>query len=184
VIPRGVIDARQLSEIAAAQDDLAFIDLRAASENIVVAFRSEAMQWMLIGSGVALALLFGALRNAVAVARTALPVVASITATVAVLLAAGETLSLFHLLALLLIGGLAIDYGLVLGLHAQTADDWRQSLRGVTFSAMTSFVPFALLGFSGVPVLHQIGLTVAVGIVFSLAFAQFLNNGNFQWQTA
>ncbi|GAA4089492.1 hypothetical protein [Zhongshania borealis] len=86
-----------------------------------------------------------------------------IVIAVSLVCATGAGISLFHILALLLVIGLAVDtsvFYLELGLTAET---WLAS----TLSAITSVLAFGLLALSEVPVLHQFGSVVFAGLLCS-----------------
>jgi predicted exporter len=82
--------------------------------------------------------------------------------------------NLFHLVSLLLVAGLAIDYGLFLSRPAADAADRRRTLFSVSVGAASSFAMFAMLAISAIPALTAIGLTVAVGILSAYASALLL----------
>jgi predicted exporter len=82
---------------------------------------------------------------------------------VSLTLSAGGGVSLFHVLALLLVLGLAVDtavFYLELGLDG---DSWLAS----TLATMTSILAFGLLSLSRVPVLHYFGTVVFAGLLCS-----------------
>lgn len=84
-----------------------------------------------------------------------------ITITASIAFGASNGVSLFHILALLLVIGLSVDtsiFYLELGLNAET---WLAA----GLSAITSILAFGLLALSKVPVLHQFGSVVFVGLV-------------------
>ena len=73
----------------------------------------------------------------------------------------GQSISLFHILALLLVLGISMDtviFYLELGLNEDT---WLAS----TLSMLTSILAFGLLALSQVPVLHQFGSVVFFGLL-------------------
>ncbi|KGQ19089.1 putative exporter [Lysobacter dokdonensis DS-58] len=141
------------------------VDLKAASESLVVAYR-ERVLWAL---GLAAVLLIVAVRIALGSTQRAWRVLAPMAVTTLVILAAlriaGVELTLFHLVALILAAGLGLDYALFFE-HA--GDDREEQLRTLhallVCSAMTLLV-FALLGLSSIPVLRAIGVTVTLGVV-------------------
>ncbi len=95
--------------------------------------------------------------------RQAVVVVTPVLVSLAVALAssAGNGITLFHLLALLLVAGIAIDAGifyLELGLNGDT---WLAS----TLATLTSVLAFGLLSLSQFPVLHQFGTVVSAGLL-------------------
>lgn len=113
--------------------------------------------------------------------RAILVIVAvTIALLVGLLMSAPTGISLFHVLALLLVLGIAMDtviFYLELGLNGST---WQAS----TLSTLTSVMAFGLLSLSSVPVLHQFGSVVFYGLLaawlltplFFLITEQMTNN--------
>ena len=80
----------------------------------------------------------------------------------------GVPFNLFTLLALWLVLGLGIDYGIFLRHgreHRMTA------ILSVTLSACTTLIAFGLLAFSATPFIRSIGLTLLFAITLSWLFA-------------
>ena len=146
-----------------------FIDLKSGSEGVVAGYRREAMNWLLLGAVLGLGILFAGLRSPVRVGGVAAPVALAVLLTVGLLSAVGTALSLFHLIALLLVAGVGLDYALFFDRHAAGSDDWQAILRGNLLCAATSVAVFSVLAFSEIPVLHGIGMTVAVGTILSIS---------------
>jgi len=166
----GVRDVEALSELAASAG-AALLDLRQASESLVAQQRKR-MLWSLAGAAVLLvAVVAFALRSRARVLRVLTPMAVTTLVVVAALQAAGISLTLFHLIALILVAGLGLDYALFFE-HA--GDDRRDQLRTLhailVCSAMTLLV-FCLLALSSIPVLRAIGATVALGVAFNFVLA-------------
>lgn len=90
----------------------------------------------------------------------AVPLVAGCTCLALFGLAGG--VSLFHQMALLLVLGMGVDYGLFLREAGQAE---RSTLIAVALSALTTFLAFGLLALSDTAAISAFGQTVAVGIV-------------------
>ena len=80
----------------------------------------------------------------------------------ALLSIAGQGLQLFHLLALMLLLGIGVDYGIFLQ-EPGSQDDGAAWL-AVAVSALCTLLSFGLLGLSQTPALRAFGLTMAIGI--------------------
>ena len=108
---RGVKDPAGLgAAVRAAGYDL--LDLKAESNSLVNSYRDESLRLVAFGLlGIAVLLAWG-LRSAVRAARVLVPVLAALVLDVAILLAAGIRLSLFNLVALLLVVGIGLNYAL------------------------------------------------------------------------
>jgi len=80
----------------------------------------------------------------------------------------GVPVNLFTLLALWLVLGLGVDYGIFLR-HGHTA--LPTAVLSVTLSAITTLLAFGLLAFSATPFIRSIGLTLLCAISLSWLFA-------------
>jgi predicted exporter len=92
----------------------------------------------------------------------------------ALLHAAGVSLSLFHLIALVLAAGLGLDYALFFEHAADDPAEQRRTLHAVIVCSLSTLMVFALLSFSTLPVLRAIGVTVAAGVVSNFVLALLL----------
>jgi predicted exporter len=120
---------------------------------------------MLAALGVMLVCLGLFYRSFVAL-RTALPAAAGLALTVATLGWLGEPLNLLHVLSLLLVLGLGVDYAIILREGRN-----QQAVLAVFLSMTTTLISFGLLGFSSVPFVRSIGITVAFGVAFTFLIA-------------
>lgn len=87
------------------------------------------------------------------------------TALVAGLIGGG--LGIFHVMALALVIGIGIDYGLLLTLGGE--EEFGAALRSVAMCATTTLIAFVIMALSGVEVLEDIGTTVALGVLATVA---------------
>ena len=111
------------------------------------------------------------LRSARRVGRVVLPIAAAVVGTAAIVLANGAALTLFHLVALLLVAGIGSNYALFFEQPPPDERERRATAFSTLFCAATTALAFGLLALSRTPVLGIIGGTVAIGAVLSLAFA-------------
>jgi predicted exporter len=91
------------------------------------------------------------------------PVFAGLLALTLISLA-GETLNLFHFLALILVLGIGIDFTLFV---AEAKHELTSTLFAITLSALTTMLSFGLLSLSSTFAVHSFGLTVLIGIAFA-----------------
>jgi len=89
----------------------------------------------------------------------------------AVLRAVGVELNLFHLVSLILAAGLGLDYALFFDHAGDDRGEQLRTLHAVIVCSLTTFMVFALLALSSIPVLRAIGATVALGVVFNFVLA-------------
>ena len=92
--------------------------------------------------------------------RALLPSLIAMLLSVAVLGWVGEPFQLFSVLALLLLLGMGVDYGIFLVEHAGDGASWL----AVSVGAASTLLAFGLLSFSATPALHVFGLTMFIGI--------------------
>lgn len=140
-------------------DGIRFLDLRATSSRVVNQFMNEVLEHALwLALLIAAILLFAQRRGA----QICSAVLLSLAGAVATLHLAGQALSIFHVIGLLLVLGIGLDYGLF-GARTPAAEraGTRHALRTCWLSTVTVFV---LLSSSEIPVLNAIGLTVAIGV--------------------
>jgi predicted exporter len=83
------------------------------------------------------------------------------------------TLSLFNLVATVLVAGLGLDYCLFLSRGEDNATDARDTRHAVHACVASTLAAFTVLALSAVPVLHSIGLTVGVGVSVNFLLARF-----------
>ena len=151
---------------------LHYVDLKTVSDEVVADYRDQALSWLAGGVVVAMGVLLYGLGSISAVLRVALPVLSAIVLTAGILTSVGTSLSLFHVIGLLLVGGLGMDYGLFFNRLENGDDARRTTFTAVALCCATTVIVFGILAASSLPVLSGIGQTVAVGtfIAFVLCF--------------
>lgn len=172
ILLRGVNDSVPLREIAASENGKIFyLDLKEESDRMVKTYRDQALVLWGLGVLAILLVLFVGLRSVRGVAQVAAPVAASVIMVCAILLVLGESLSLFHLVALLLVVGLGIGYGLFFNSPYTDRDERRRTALSVLLCSATTISVFGVLALSRIPVLSAIGATVALGSALCLILA-------------
>ena len=163
----GVHDAAALTAFTESTGGQArLLDLKAASESLVVAYRERILRAL----GIALALLAVTVIVALRSMRRAWHVLAPMSlATLLVLVverASGISLSLFHLVALTLAAGLGLHYALFFERPVADAAEARRTLHATLVCVISALLVFGMQAWSSLPVLRAIGLTVALGVGF------------------
>ena len=169
----GVRDAEALAEWIRRQapENLGFLDLKRETTSLLRDFREHAFARVAVGVLAIVAILWLGLRSLGRTARVLLPGLVAILVDVAVLRLTGERLSLFHLVSLLLVVGISIDYGLFFNRDDRDAQMRARTFHGLVICALTTVSVFAILASSELPVLDAIGTTVAVGVAVSFLAA-------------
>jgi predicted exporter len=176
---RDVADSRAVAEMVARLDDrnLIFLDLKAESDRLLGTYLHEALTLSLAG-GIAIAVLLSiSLRSLRRTVVVLLPLAAAVICTAAILLTAAGRLSVFNLFGLLLVVAVGSNYCLFF--ERRLPDDTDLSRRRIVASLviadLCTVIGFGILSFSAIPVLHGIGLTVAIGACLSLLFGAILS---------
>jgi predicted exporter len=170
---RGVADPAALADRVATLGvgDVTLLDLRLESAALLGAYRERTLALWGLGLGLIVAVLFLRLRSPTRVLRVVVPIAAAVAATVAILLVAGDKLTLFHLVAALLVVGVGSNYALFFEREPADEAERRATAFTVMLCAATTILVFALLASSHAPVLRMIGSTVGVGALLSLLFS-------------
>jgi predicted exporter len=184
----GFIDGlREEARLRAALSDVdvpgvRLLDIKAETEALMQGYRTQTLQWIAVGAVLGLGALAVGLRSAGAVGRVGLAVLVAVSLAAALLVALGTQLTLFHLLGLMVVAGLGLDYAIFLR-HAVAAGQEspqaaRDGRRSVLVCALTSLSVFAILSTAEIPMLSQLGTTVALGAGLSLVSALVFTGGS------
>jgi predicted exporter len=169
----GVTDVPALREVAASSGAL-FLDLKQISEDMVAEQRSRILISLSVGAVLLAAIVAVALRSMARVLRVLAPMALTTLVVLAVLQAAGLSLTLFHLISLILVAGLGLDYALFFERAVGDPAEQRRTLHAVLVCSLSTLLVFALLAASNLPVLRAIGLPVAIGVVSNFLLALLL----------
>jgi predicted exporter len=173
---RGVKDAQAVTQGIRHVSEASFVmlDMKQESEQMFRDYRHEASKNALFGALAIIGLLFFSLRSVRRVLEVSLPLVAAVVAVTAWLVLGGHTLSIFHLIGLLLVVAVGSNYALFFDHRCASAQDRERTVASLLFANASTVLGFGLLSFSQSPVLSAIGSTVAVGAVLSLVFSAIL----------
>jgi len=173
---RGVQDSAKLEQNLrqATATSFVLLDMKQESEQMFRDYRHEAAQNAMLGALAIVILLFISLRSTRRVLEVLLPLAAAVIAVTAWLVLSGHSLSIFHLIGLLLVVAVGSNYALFFDHKCASAQDRERTVSSLLFANASTMLGFGLLSFSQSPVLNAIGSTVAVGAVLSLIFSAIL----------
>jgi predicted exporter len=175
-------------------ENIKLIDIKQQTDNLVKDYRIEASYWFLWGSFFIVLFLLFYTKKIIALPALVIPFSGAIIFTLSLLLFFGYSLNIFHLVTLLLVVGLGIDYSIfIYDAHSDTclythsaAFSYnkkvlkKMTLFSVSVCAISSFIMFFALSLSSIPVLKAIGLTASIGailaFILSLIFTQDCNS--------
>lgn len=158
-----------LQQAATGMEGVQWVDKVAEISSVLGRYR-QTMGWVVLGAYlVVLAVLMP--RYGRSAWRVLAPVATASIATVALLGIAGQPLQMFHVLALMLLLGVGIDYGIFLQENAGRADTtpWL----AVGLSAVSTILSFGLLGLSRTPALQAFGATMLIGTTLAWLLTPF-----------
>jgi predicted exporter len=149
-----------LQHVAAGLEGVRWVDQVQEISSVLSRYRKY-MSWVVLFSYVAVyCLLYPRYRSSAW--RVLAPTAVASVATLALLGIFGQNLQLFHVLALLLILGIGVDYGIFF--QENSTQRHQAAWLAVGLSALSTLLSFGLLGLSKTPALQAFGLTVSIGI--------------------
>ncbi len=168
IIPvSGVKDVQALKHLVQTQqnDNVMLIDMKTHTSNMVRSFRHTAGERVVIGAVLMLFSLLLSIRNTKRLGRIILSLGVGLLATISLLMLLEIKLSLFHLISLLLVMGIGLDYALFFSLEHKDRSSQKNTLAAVTICAVSTITVFGILAFSQLYVLKAIGLTTTLGVM-------------------
>lgn len=159
------------SQASAPGVDVRLLDMKDASESLVIEYRGRVLAAMAVALVLLVATVWVALRSPRRVWRVLLPTLLTLLVVVAVLRLVGVELTLFHLVALILAAGLGLDYALFFEHAGDDRQDQIRTLHAILVCSLMTLLVFSLLALSSIPVLRAIGSTVALGVVFNFVLS-------------
>lgn len=170
VLLRGQIDNALLTRLATVARGLpgvSWVDQVANATSILARYRHKMALILLLGfAGVAAVLVW---RWGKVGWRALAPSAIASLAALAALGLLGERVTLFHVLALYIVLGVGVDYGIFL--LGYPAAELGRAFLASTLGAAGTLLSFGLLAFSATPALHAFGITVLIGVALSWALA-------------
>jgi predicted exporter len=161
VMLRGLRDAPAAARVADAArglEGVRWVDRTADTSGLLGRYRASMTGLLVLGH--ALVLLALACRYRAAAWRAWLPTALASLAALATLGWLGQPVQLFHVLALALLLGVGIDYGVFLLEHRGDGSAWT----AVVLGAASTGLAFGLLALSHTPALRAFGFTLLVGL--------------------
>ena len=168
-----ISDTQKLKGLAQSEPGIWLLDLKGESNRMIASYRTESLRY--IAGGVAAIFIVLALGlNVPSALWVFTPVAAAVIVSFGILVAIGHRLTLFHLVSLLLVVGIGLNYSLFFNRPGAEIEERRRTLTSLLVCSMTTISAFGCLAFSANPVLRAIGTTVAMGAALSLLCAAVL----------
>lgn len=174
VFLRGLSEPQRFADwLAERQLGAELVDLKAASETLVGGYRERLTA--LLGAALALiaALVIWSTRNVRSFVWCAATVIASVGVTLAAVTWLHGAVTLFHMVSLVLVAGLGVDYCLFFSRPQVSRTEFRDTRHAIVACAASTAGAFAILATSSIPLLSAIGTTVAIGTSTMFLAARF-----------
>ena len=161
----GLTEPQRFAEwLATARPDAALVDLKSASQQLVMNYRQR-IHLVLFGAAALIAiLLLVRVGWSVRLLWISGTLSAALLGTIAVNAALLTQLSIFNLIALVLVAGLGLDYTLFMSRAETDSPQAQRTRHAVLVCVASTLIAFLILATSAVPILASLGTTVAIGV--------------------
>jgi predicted exporter len=181
LLPVAAAGSGELSAAAAAQVQHAIaaggtagelLDLKGEADRLYGSYLRQAITLSLAGFGAIVILLCVTLRSLRRVVRVIAPLALAVLAAPALLVACGRHLGIMHVVGMLLIVAVGSNYALFFDrMAAQEQAEVPFTLASLLVANLATVTAFGVLACASVPVLSDLGATVAPGAFLALVFA-------------
>jgi predicted exporter len=153
------------------------LDLKGEADRLYAGYLREVVLLALAGFAVIVVLLTVALRSPARVMRVLAPLALAVVTVAALLAGAGQPLGILHVVGMLLIIAVGSNYALFFDRNSARPRHGSQSLTlaSLLVANIATVLAFGVLATSRVPVLSDLGMTVAPGALLALLFAAILS---------
>lgn len=148
-----------------------YLDIKEESQRLMDLYVRHAFELLAWGALVLYALVALSLRSLLAPVRVLAPPLAAVLLVSAALVFFGVPLTLFHLVSLLLVIGLGIDYALFFRRLDERGEEWGATFKALVVCLLTTTLLLGTLLLSQAPPLRAIGATVALGATLCFLLA-------------
>ncbi|MCK4711106.1 MAG: hypothetical protein KAU21_21015, partial [Gammaproteobacteria bacterium] len=168
-----------MKQIASAQHDdvnaVSVHDLQQISSSLLIQFYADFLIRVVVAIFVIMLILLISLRHLARTLVVTSVLLLSLLVEIAILVALGHHFTLFHLVSLILVFGLDLDYALFFT-REEPAVDKQKTFYGLLICAFSSILIFGILALSKIPVLHIIGMTTALGVLLAFFFSMLMTS--------
>lgn len=168
---RGVEDPEAVRARISDLDDVHLFDQRALMAELYGRHRNQTMK--LVGIGLLAVLAMIALRyRAVGPTLAAfMPALLAGSTALALVVLLGHPLNLLHVVSVLLVQSMGVDYGVFLAENREQPERAAATVSSLLACCLSTVLAFGLLAMSSNPALQAIGMTVGLGVFASLVLA-------------
>ncbi|WP_428490357.1 MMPL family transporter [Rhodopila sp.] len=171
---RGVTAPELIARSIAAVPGATLVDLHAESDRLLAAYLREGVSLACLGAAAIVLLLAASLRSLPRLAAVTAPLTAAVLVTLAALRWGGHALSIFNLFGVLLVVAIGSNYCLFFDRQRGDPAGMPRVLASLLLANACTVAGFGVLALSRTPVLHDLGLPVAIGTFLTLVFATII----------
>lgn len=171
ILLHGVQDAAAIKRFSEEHGELYYMHLKSASTDMVAKSVGRVAVSMVVCIFIIYVSLSFGFKSLTRPLKIMVPTFSAAAVTAAILVFTGHPLSIFHLISLLLVVGLGLDYALFFNRLPENGDEWDTTFKSIWVCGITTILVFGVLTFSRTPPLEAIGLTVGIGTFISIVFA-------------
>lgn len=172
---RGVRDVDALIARVEAVEGVRFFDQTAFMADAYGSLRGRTLELVVLGLLAVLALVFIRYRAIRPTLAAFLPATIAAGCTLGLFGLMGETANLLHVVTLLLVLSMGVDYGVFMVEAARHEGEGDSLVGSTTVSLLvacaSTFASFGVLAMSANPAMRSMGLTAAIGVLLSLVLA-------------
>jgi predicted exporter len=154
--------------------------MKGEADRLYAGYLHQAVQLGAAGLGVIVTLLLLALRSAARMVRVMAPLVLSVVAIAGLLVLIGRPLTILHVVGMLLIVAVGSNYALFFDRVGAEPGGGSipLTLASLLVANLATVIAFGVLACSSVPLLADLGSTVAPGTLLALVFSAALSRGS------
>jgi predicted exporter len=168
LLPVSTAHSAELATLFEGKPDLLYIDQEALFGEAYGRFRERALWLLAIGLVFVVGTLWFRYRNGRVAALGMLPALLGAGAALGSEGLMGMHITLMHVIAILLVLSMGVDYGIYVLESRESLEEGVTTLGSILLAALTTVLSFGLLGLSDNPALAGIGLTVSLGLLFTV----------------
>lgn len=169
---------RDVEAIRRGLGDTPLLDLKAQADELVAQYRNQSLRSTMLGLACLVLVLYLGVRSIPSTIRLLAPVLGAVLLTVAALIAFGAKLTVFHLVSLLLVVGVGLNYALFFGRPQASVEERELTLLSVSVAGLATLMAAVSLALSSTPVLQAIGTTTGLGAVFAFVASAALSKAS------
>lgn len=154
------------------------VQVKLATEKLLSDYRNSTFERFISVVAVLSFIIFIILRSLPRSIKILLPVSIGLLSGIAMPLLLGASINVFHLLALLLVLGMGLDYSLFFNRLIEDSMERQQTVHAISVSAVTTSMAFLALSFSSVPVMASMGQVVSAGVVMCFISSWLLSSSS------